>query len=557
MSACAEGGVEDRTLDEEPAFDLIVRHGTVLDGGGTGSVQADVGVRGDRVAAVGDLSAARAPLELDATGLVVAPGFINMLSWATDSLMADGRSMSDILQGVTLEIFGEGMSMGPLNETMKKEAVARQGDVRYPITWTTLGEGLKALVARGISPNVASFVGATTCRIHEVGYEDRAPTAAELARMEDLVRVAMREGAFGVSSSLIYAPASYADTDELVALAAAAGETGGIYISHLRSEGDRLVEAVDELLAIAGRAGVPAEIYHLKAAGERNWHKLDAVIERVEAARSAGLRISANMYTYTAGATGLEAAMPPWVQEGGHEAWVARLRDPAIRRRVAREMAGPGEGWENLYDMAGSPDRILLAGFKNPALKPLTGRSLASVADARGMSPEETAMDLVIEDDSRVGTIYFLMSEANVRREITLPWMTFGSDAGSVAPEGVFLRANPHPRAYGNVARLLGHYVRDEGLLSLDEAVHRLTGLAADHLGLRERGRLLPGFLADLVVFDAARIETGATYESPHHLASGMVHVIVNGVPVVGDGVHTGALPGRVVRGPGWTGWRH
>jgi N-acyl-D-amino-acid deacylase len=437
---------------------------------------------------------------------------------------------------------------------MKAQLVEQQSDIRYDIEWTSLGEYLDHLAQRGVSPNVASFVGATTVRIHVLGFADRAPDAEELARMQELVREAMAEGALGVGSSLIYAPAFYADTEELVALAAAAGESGGIYISHLRSEGNRLLEAVDELIAIARRAGVPAEIYHLKAAGRENWGKLDAVIERIERARAEGLRITADMYTYTAGATGLDAAMPPWVQEGGHDAWVERLRDPAVRRRVVEEMRTPTDEWENLLLAAGSAEEVLLVGFKSDALKPLTGRTLAAVAADRGRSPEETAINLVIEDDSRVETVYFLMSEENVRRQIQLPWVAFDSDAGAPAPEGVFLLSNPHPRAYGNFARLLGRYVRDEGLIPLEEAVRRLTALPAETLGLVDRGRLAPGLFADLVVFDPDSVQDHATFAAPHQLATGVSHVFVNGVQVLADGEHTGAKPGRVVRGPGWSG---
>ncbi|HEX7119864.1 MAG TPA: D-aminoacylase [Longimicrobiales bacterium] len=547
LAACGAGPA--------PQYDVVIRNGTIYDGSGGPPVRGDVAVRGDSIVAVGDVGAGRGAIEVDATGLAVAPGFINMLSWATESLIEDGRSLSDIRQGVTLEIFGEGSSMGPLNEAMKREMLERQGDIRFDVAWTTLGEYLEHLVARGVSTNVASFVGATTVRIHEVGYEDRPPTPEELARMQELVRQAMEEGALGVGSSLIYAPAFYADTDELVALAAAAGEYGGLYISHIRSEGNRLLEAVDEVIEIARRANVPAEIFHLKAAGESNWGKLDDVVARIEAARAEGLRITADMYTYTAGATGLDAAMPPWVQEGGHDAWVERLKDPAIRRRVAREMRTPTDEWENFYLAAGSPDRILLVGFKQDSLKYLTGKSLAEVARMRGTDPVETAMDLVIQDDSRVGTVYFLMSEENVKRQIALPWMSFGSDAGSLAPEGAFLGSNPHPRAYGNFARLLGKYVREERVIPLEEAIRKLTSLPAENLKLRRRGRLAPGYFADIVVFDPESIRDHATFDAPHRFATGVRHVFVNGVQVLMDGEHTGATPGRVVRGPGWIGW--
>jgi N-acyl-D-amino-acid deacylase len=456
---------------------------------------------------------------------------------------------------VTLEVMGEGGSMGPLNEAMKKEMVEQQGDIKYDVAWTTLGEYLDHLESRGIAPNVASFVGATTVRIHEVGYADRPPTAEELARMRGLVDQAMREGALGVGSSLIYAPAFYAGTDELVALCEEAAKHGGLYISHLRSEGSRLLEAVDELIEISRRAKLPAEIYHLKAAGQQNWGKLDAVVKKVEEARASGLKITADMYTYTAGATGLDAAMPPWVQEGGLQAWIGRLKDPAIRQRVKNEMAAPTDKWENFFVAAG-PEKILLVAFKNDKLKPLTGKTLAEVAKMRGTSPQETAMDLVIEDDSRVGTVYFLMSEDNVRRQISLPWLSFGSDAEAPATEGVFLKSNPHPRAYGNFARLLGKYVRDEKVIPLAEAVRKLTSLPAQNLKIRERGRLKEGYFADIAVFDAAKIQDHATFDKPHQYATGMRHVFVNGIQVLKDGEPTGAKAGRVVRGPGWTGWK-
>jgi N-acyl-D-amino-acid deacylase len=536
-------------------YDLVLRGGTIYDGSGGKPFVGDVAIQGDRIVKVGSLGEARGKTEVDAKGLAVSPGFINMLSWATESLIVDGRGQSDIRQGVTLEVMGEGGSMGPLNDAMKKEGVEQQGDIKYDITWTTLGEYLDYLVARGISPNVASFIGATTVRVHELGYEDRPPTPEELARMRKLVSQAMEEGALGVGSSLIYAPAFYAKTDELIALCEEAGKYGGMYISHMRSEGNRLLEAVDELIEISRRAKVPAEIYHLKAAGRQNWDKLDAVIKRVEEARASGLRITTDMYTYTAGATGLDAAMPPWVQEGGLKKWIERMKDPATRERVKKEMSTPSNDWENLYLAAGA-DKVILVAFKNDKLKPLTGKTLAEVAKMRGKSPEETAMDLVIEDDSRVGTVYFLMFEDNVRRQTALPWMSFGSDADALAPEGVFLKSNPHPRAYGNFARLLGKYVRDEKALPLEDAVRKLTSLPATNLGIRERGFLKEGYFADVVVFDPVKIQDHATFDKPHQYSTGVRHVFVNGVQVLKDGEHTGAKPGRVVRGPGWTGWK-
>ena len=535
-------------------YDVILRGGTIYDGSGGKPYVGDIAIMGDRIAKVGELGKTKGKTEVNVKGLAVAPGFINMLSWATDSLIQDGRGQSDIRQGVTLEVMGEGWSMGPLNEAMKKESVEQQGDIKYDITWTTLGEYLDHLEKRGIAPNVASFVGATTVRVHELGYENRPPNAEELQRMRALVQQAMQEGALGVGSSLIYAPAFYAGTDELVALCEVAAPYGGMYISHMRSEGNRFEEAVDELIDIARRARVPAEIYHLKAAGRQNWGKLDRVLRKIDKARAEGTRITTDMYTYTAGATGLDAAMPPWVQEGGLKAWQERMKDPAIRARLKKEMSTPTDQWENLY-LAAGPEQTLLVAFKNDKLKPLTGKSLAEIAKMRGKSPEETAMDLVIEDDSRVGTIYFLMSEENVKREVALPYMSFGSDAEAPAPEGPFLKSNPHPRAYGNFARVLGKYVRDEKVIPLEEAVRKLTSLPAENLQLRERGRLQEGFFADVVVFDPAKIQDHATFDKPHQYSTGVRHVWVNGAQVLKDGEHTGAKPGRVVRGPGWRGW--
>lgn len=531
-------------------YDLIIRNAMIYDGSGAAPVAGEVAINADTIAAVGKLENAVGKREIDAQGMAVAPGFINMLSWAPVSLIEDGRSQSDIRQGVTLEVFGEGWSMGPLNEKMKQEEKAQQGDIKYDINWTTLGEYLDYLVARGISTNIASFVGATTVRIHEVGYDNRPPTPEELERMKALVRQAMEEGALGVGSSLIYAPAFYAQTDELIELCKVAAEYGGMYISHIRSEGNRLLESVDELIEIARAANIPAEIYHLKAAGRTNWHKMDEVIARVESARAAGLQITADMYTYTAGATGLDAAMPPWVQEGGYQAWVQRLQDSAIRKRVIKEMTAPADDWENLFLHAG-PENVLLIGFKSDSLKYLTGKSLAEVASMRNSTPPETAIDLVIQDGSRVESVYFLMSEDNLKKQIALPWVSFDSDAASQAPEGNFLKSSVHPRAYGNFARLLGKYVREEKVISLEEAIRRLTTLPAGNLKIKKRGSLTPGYFADVVVFDPATIQDHATYENPQQYATGVQHVFVNGEQVLKDGEHTGAKPGRVVRGPG------
>ncbi len=536
-----------------PHFDLLIQNGMVYDGSGGPAYRADVGVTGDRITAIG-LNLGTAEQVIDASDQAVAPGFINMLSWANESLIQDGRSMSDIRQGVTLEVMGEGFSMGPLNEAMKQEMRDRQSDVKYDIKWTTLGEYLQYIEDKGISTNVASFVGATTVRIHELGYEDRPPTPEELKRMQDLVRQAMEEGAMGVGSSLIYTPAFFAKTDELIALSKVAAEYGGRYISHMRNEGNRLNEAVEELITIARKAGIGAEIYHLKAAGKPNWGKLESVFDQVTAAQAEGLDISADMYTYIAGATGLDAAMPAWVQEGGHDAWVARLKDPEVRARLEKEMNTPTDEWDNLYLAAGSTENILFIQFKSPELKPLTGKTLAEVVAMRGTSPAITMMDLVIEDNSRVGTAYFLMDEANVSKEIAQPWVAFGSDEESKSLEGVFLQYNSHPRAFGNFARLLGKYVRDEGVISLPEAIRRLSAFPAHNLKIKERGELQVGNYADIVVFDPESIQDHATFAQPHQYATGVNDVIVNGVPVLLGGEHTGATPGRFIKGPGWKG---
>jgi N-acyl-D-amino-acid deacylase len=533
-------------------YDIIIRGGTVYDGSGSPPVTADIGINADTIAAVGDLSSAKAGTEITATGLAVAPGFINMLSWSTESLIIDGRSQGEIRQGVTLEVMGEGWSMGPLNPEMKeqnKRLFEKRG-----IEWTSLGEYLEALENRGISTNVASFVGATTVRIHELGEANRPPSTEELERMKELVRTAMQEGAMGVGSSLIYAPSNYASTEELIELCKVAAEYGGMYITHMRSEGDNIFQAIDETVRIAREAGLPAEIYHLKMAGKNNWWKLDSALAKIDRARADGIRLTTDMYLYIAGGTGLNAVMPPWVQEGGYGEWVKRLKNPAIRRKVLEEMRTPSEKWENLLLASGGADRVLLAGFENDSLKKLIGKTLADVARDYGKSPEETAMDLVIADSSRVGAIYFMMDEENVKRQIALPYMSFGSDAESVAPEGEFLLNNVHPRAYGNFARLLGKYVRDEKVIPLEDAIRKLTSLPAGNLGIRKRGMLKPGYFADVAIFDAAAMKDNATFEKPHQYSTGMVHVFVNGTQVLKDGEHTGAKPGRFVRGPGWKG---
>lgn len=535
-------------------YDILIKNGQIADGSGQPMYMGTIGINADTIAALGDLGDAKGIQEIDGTGLTIAPGFINMLSWATESLIIDGKSESDIRQGVTLEVMGEGWSMGPLNDEMREKELSVQKDFKYDIEWTTLGEYLEFLEEKGIAPNVASFVGATTIRIHELGEANRPPTPTELENMKALARNAMEEGAMGIGSSLIYAPAFYADIAELIELCKIASEYDGMYISHMRSEGDYWLEAIDELLEIAKEANLPAEIYHLKAGGKDNWGKWEAAIAKIDSARTAGLQITTDMYTYTAGATGLDASMPPWVQEGGYGKWAERLQDPAIRKKVIEEMKAKGDGWENLYFAAGSADKLILNGFRSDSLRYLTGKTLAEVATMRGTSPEETAIDLVVQDSSRVGTVYFLMSEENVRKQISLPYMSFGSDAGSIAPVKPFTNYSPHPRAYGNVARLLGKYVRDEKLIPLEEAVHKLSGLPASNLKLKKRGSLTVGNYADLAIFDANTIIDKATFDEPHQFAEGMIHVFVNGQQVLKDGEHTGALPGRVVRGPGWKG---
>ncbi|MGH8251037.1 MAG: N-acyl-D-amino-acid deacylase family protein [Steroidobacteraceae bacterium] len=533
-------------------YDVLIRNGTVYDGTGAPGVRTDVGIHGDRVAGMGDLSAARADIMIDAAGLAVTPGFINVLSWATESLIEDGRALSDVKQGVTLEVMGEGWSMGPLNSAMKEDLQKEQGDIRYDIAWTTLGEYLEHLEKRGVSVNVASFVGAATVRMHELGHANRAPTAAELARMQALVRQAMEEGALGVGSSLIYAPAFYAKTDELKALVSTAAAYGGGYISHIRNEGDQFMEALDELLEIARATGAHAEVYHLKAAGRDNWHKMGEAIGKIERARAAGLAVSADMYPYPAGATGLDACMDPAVKEGGTDAWVERLRNPQVRKAVVEVMFRKPKTWENICYNSGAPENIVLVGFKEEKLKPLTGKSLAEVAKMRGTSPAETVVDLVIEDHSRVATVFFQMSEDNVKLGLSQPWVSLGSDAEAMAPEGVFLKSNPHPRAYGTFARFLGKYVRDEKVTTLPDAIRRITSLPAQNFKLKERGCLKVGCHADVTIFDPRTISDTATFATPHQYATGTRHVLVNGTLVLMDGEHTGAKPGRVVRGPGY-----
>jgi N-acyl-D-amino-acid deacylase len=532
-------------------FDVVIKGGTVYDGTGSKPRVIDVAIRGDRIAELGNFPPESAKIVVDASGLAVAPGFINMLSWSTESLIEDGRSQSEIREGVTTEIMGEGWSMGPVNDRMKERMRREQGDIKYEIKWNTLAEYLRYLEQRGVSCNVASFIGATTIRDYVIGLEDKQPTPEQFEQMRQLVRQEMEAGALGIGTSLIYPPAFYARTEELIELCKVAAKYRGKYISHMRSEGNRLLEAIDEFVRISKEANIPAEIYHIKAAGQSNWAKADAMLAKIEEARKAGLKITADMYTYTAAGTGLDACLPPWTADGGYPALFNRLRDPATREKIAAEVRTPSDKWENLYLAAGSPDKILLNGFKSEKLKPLTGKSLAEVAKMRGKDPIETAMDLISEDESRIDSVYFLMAEENVKKEIVKPWVSFGSDEASQAPEGNFLKANCHPRAYGNFARVLGKYVREEKVLLLEEAIRKLSGLPATNLGLDHRGFVQKEMFADIVIFDPATIGDRAVFDKPHQYAVGMKHVFVNGAPVLKDGEHTGAKPGRAVWGPG------
>ncbi|MEK9787690.1 MAG: D-aminoacylase [Flavobacteriaceae bacterium] len=536
----------------EAEVDVLIQNGTVYDGTGAPPYQGTVALKGDKIFYIGPPKFFTAKKIINATDKAVSPGFINMLSWGVETLIEEGKSQSDIRQGVTFEVFGEGMSWGPLNEELKAYMKKNQGDIKYDINWTTLGEYLQFLEDKGVSTNIASFIGATTLRINAVGYEDRKPNESELALMKNLVHQGMKEGAMGIGSSLIYAPAFYSSTEELIALCKVAAEYDGLYISHMRSEGNKLLESVDELLTIADQSGIRAEIYHLKQSGKKNWYKLDQVIQKIDSARAKGLEITTDMYTYIAGATGLDASMPPWVQEGGLDQWIARLKDSAIRKRVIKEMKTDTDQWENLMRAAESSDKLILVGFKNDSLKYLTGKTLTEVAKMRGKSPEETAIDLVIQDGSRVGTVYFLMTEENIKKQIKLPYMSFGSDAGTMSPEGVFSKNSTHPRAFGNFARLLGKYVREENVISLEEAIYKLTGLPASNLKIQNRGQLKKGYFADVVVFDPNEISDHATFENPMQYATGVNHVWVNGTHVLENGNHTGAYGGRFVKGPGY-----
>jgi N-acyl-D-amino-acid deacylase len=551
-SVIVPGVIAQQSSSPTPAdFDVIIKGGTIYDGTGSDGRSVDVAIKGDRIVGIGDFKKAKATTMIDAAGLAVAPGFINMLSWSNESLIQDGRSQSEIRQGVTTEIMGEGESMGPVNDGVREHMLREQKDIHYEIKWNTLADYLRYLETRGVSCNVASFIGATTIREYVIGFEDKPPTSQQLDQMRELVRKEMEAGALGIGTSLIYPPAFYAKTDELIELCKVAAKYQGKYISHMRSEGNRLLEAFDELVRISREAGIPAEVYHIKAAGQQNWSKVDSLLSRIEAAQKEGLKVRANMYTYTAAGTGLDACLPPWTENGGYPALFQRLRDSAMRTRIAAEVKTPTDEWENLYLAAGSPDKILLVGFKSEKLKPLTGKSLADVAKIRRKDPVETIMDLLAEDESRIDTIYSVMSEENVRKELAKPWISFGSDEASQAPEGVFLKSNPHPRAYGNFARVLGKYVRDEKVIPLKEAIRKLSGLPATNLGLDHRGFIKDGMFADIVIFDPRTIADRATFDKPHQYAVGMKHVFVNGVQVLKDGEHTGAKPGRALWGPG------
>jgi N-acyl-D-amino-acid deacylase len=521
-------------------LDVIIKNGLIYDGSGGAPFRADVGVKADRIAALGDLGGASAATVIEAKGLAVAPGFINMLSWSTASLIIDGRSQSELRQGVTTEIFGEGESMGPLTDEMKRRTVSAQGDLKFEIAWTTLYEYLAYLEKRGISPNVASFVGAGTVRENVIGLENKRATSAQLDRMCELVRLEMEAGALGVGSSLGYAPDMFATTGELIALCRTAAKYGGMYASHVRNEGDALIETVEEFLRISREAGIAAEIYHLKAGGEKNWPKIDSVISMIESARRKGSRITADMYLYTASSNRLSSRLPAWVHEGGDEALLDRLRDPVLRKKIGAEMR-----------LRGSMPKTILVGFTAESLRPLTGKTLEGAARIRGKDQVETMIELVDEDNAATRVATFVMSEENIGKEIRQPWVSLGSDAVSISAEGLFLNQSTHPRAYGNFARLLGKYVREEKVISLQEAIRRLTGLPAANLGLDRRGLIKEGYFADLVVFDPETITDRSTYDNPHQYATGVKNVLVNGVRVIENGEHTGAKPGRALWGRG------
>lgn len=530
------------------SYDTIIRNGMVYDGNGGAPYNADVAISNDTIAFIGDLSKAAAKNIVDAHGMAVSPGFINMLSWSPVTLIEDGRSQGDIRQGVTLEVFGEGESMGPLNAKMKADMQNDQPVFKFKVDWNTLGEYMHSLEKRGISCNVASYVGATTIRTYVIGEDNREPTPAEMAQMKALVKQAMEEGALGVGSSLIYPPAFFAKTSELTELCKAAAPYGGGYISHMRSEANQFLEALEELITISKNAGVHGEVYHLKAAGIANWSKMDSAIKRIERARAAGIDIAANMYTYTAGATGLTATMPPTLQDGGFGKLWERLQDPKIRKEMIKAMHTNTNDWENFYYGSGTPENILLLGFRKESLFPYIGKTLGQVAKIRNKSPEETAMDLIVEDSSRVEVAYFLMNEDNVKKQLALPWVSFGSDAGSMAPEGNFIKSSTHPRAYGNFSRVIGHYVRDEKVITLEKAIQKLSKVAASSLNISKRGELKVGNYADVIVFDPAKVEDHATFEKPHQYSTGMMHVFVNGTQVLKDGEHTNAKPGRFIK---------
>lgn len=517
-------------------YDLIIRNATLYNGSGEQPFTGDVAIQADTIAEVATLIKAKGKKEIEAKGLSLAPGFINMLSWADGSLLKDGRSMSDIKQGVTLEVFGEGWSPGPRRKKDEKDSL-----------WTTLGEYFETLERKGVSTNFASFVGATTVRDYVLGFENRKPNATELEQMKRLVGTAMEEGAMGLGSSLIYAPADYASTEELIELCKVVSHHGGMYITHMRSESDKIFNALHEVFTIAQQAQVPAEIYHLKITNTWNWNKIDTVLLKIDSANRAGLKITANMYTYNASGTSLTARLPTWVQEGGAPTMRKRLRNPSIRKKVLNDLE------LGIPNRNSDPKDVMLIGFRKDSLNALyKGKRLSEVALVHNKSANETMLDLIVADKSGIAAIFFLISEENVKRMLALPYVSICSDAASIASEEPFIQDATHPRAYGSFARLLGKYVREEKLMTLEEAIRRMTALPAENLKLKNRGRIASGFFADVVVFDPAAIRDRATFDQPHQYAEGMLHVFVNGTQVLDSGKHTGAMPGRSVRGPGW-----
>jgi len=523
-------------------YDLVIKNGTIIDGSGGESFVSDIAIKNGKIHRIENNISGTNSSEIDASGQIVAPGFIDILSWASGPIVYDGEVQSVVCQGITTAIFGEGWSMGPVNETVREEMRSMWKEYNIPYDWKTLADYLKFVEKQGTSVNIASFVGATTVRLYVIGNEDRLATPEEMKQMKELVRIEMEAGALGVASSLVYTPAFYADTEELIELSKTAAEYGGIYISHILGEGADLIEAMEELITITEKAKIPAEIYHLKAAGKENWNKLDDAIALIEEARKRGLDITADIYPYTAGATGLDAMLPPWSKEGGTPALIKRLKQKSTREKIKKEILTSTSGWENFYWMAGGGEGILVSYLaKN---KEFQGKSIADIADILKKDEIDTIFDLLIEEDGFGGGIFFLMSEENVTKKMQLPWVSFCTDEDAYKLTGLMSNRNPHPRAYGTFPRILGKYVREESALTLEEAIRKMSALPAEKLGLKDRGRIEKDLAADIVIFDPETVIDKATYNEPHQFPEGINYVIVNGKIVVKDGIHTGAKPG-------------